>query len=361
MLAALAWLGFWSFPKGVFVAGMTEVSDGQLASVAELWARYDAGEAGAVLAELSNLPKAAESVYWTLKGLAAVDAGEPAAAAEALRLVLEREPENPVAQLFLVLALFQSGEDVAAGEQLGRTILFPHHGFLRRFLKTFWPLRFSTSLGAWPENVEAAFSDPFAKRFEELSKAGGKPARRLAEKYFNWGVKAFHGRKEAEARHCFSRARALAPDNEMAAAHYAYLELLHNNATGAKAALDPLLPGFVEEFEKDRTAYPAPDTIVCYAWCLHEMGRQGDAIRALSAVEPEGPEDFGAHFVAAVCWVMMENDEAFERAYEKAMVSYFIDTWEQLMRPFLLKTGAWLRAGGRKIPRGDGREKSGES
>ncbi len=338
-----------------------------LPPIAGLWSRFEDGAASEVVEKLSPLPPEAPVVYHTLRGLALLDTGKPAESAVELKHVLTLQPENPVAQLFLVLALFQNGEEREAGELLtsDSLVLHPHLGFLEHFMRIFWPLRYTTSLGTWNDVAASpVIEDPFDRLFTdwEKSQSGNgdrtqphAPGRRLAQKYFQRGIKAFHKERRSAARYDFARAYRIHPENETYAAHFAFLELLHNGAEAARKALEPLLGRHVDEYRETRDpgSLPLPDTLVCYAWSLHDTGNHREAIRALSLVEPEGPEDFGAYFVCACCWLMIGDGAAFRQAFGTAMDLYFIDTWEQLLRPFIRKTGDWLMAGGTKLPRGE--------
>ena len=99
--------------------------------VAALWTDLEQGQAGEVLDALAERPVETTPVYQTLHGLALYETGRYAEAAETFRRILEKEPENAVAQLFIVLALFRIGENRLAGQRLlHETIIFPHRFWL---------------------------------------------------------------------------------------------------------------------------------------------------------------------------------------------------------------------------------------
>ncbi len=356
----------------------------KLPDIDPLWKKLDSGAAAEILPTLEGLPKDAPLVYRTLHGLACYETGEFQKSEEILRQVLEVENENPVAQLFLVLALFEEGKDQEAGELLmKRAVLHPHRGFLIRFMRTFWPLRFEPSLGSFEQDLESEAKDPLASQYEswksaagdgepvsleppegeslgteiqrhinELTSASGKRVRKgrsLATKYLKQGAGQYVAGDLASAQLSMVRAHEIRPMNEEVANHFAYVALFSGKVDEAMAALEPVLEEKVAKYDESREigCLPTYDTLACYAWALHESGRHQDAIRVVSLVREEGPEDYGANFIAAVCWLMLNNEDLFKSAFNRAMDKFYIDTWEQLARPFVLKVGRWLEAGGR--------------
>ncbi len=342
-----------------------------------LWLLLDNGRAGEVLAALGPVSDSDHTVARTLSGLAHYELGDHAAARADLEAVLAREAQNPVARLFLALVLFELGEDTAAGEALGAAVLHPHRGFLFRFLATFWPLRFTTSLGKF-ERVESALpvlppppmqvaelrEDEEAvagvtRIARELTTAEGKEARRLRAKATSLvrrGSARYLAGKPQEARALFTEAQAIAPESEEVASHFAYVELVSGDPAVARRALEPVVAARMAAYEATRQpeALPRVDTLVCYAWALHEGGLHEDALGVLSLVHPEGPEDYGSHYVACLCWLMLARggtEGATGRAREafaEAIGPFYIDTWEHLLKPFVGTVGRWLRAGGRQ-------------
>ncbi len=344
-----------------------------------LWARLEAGDAAGVAAELGSLPDDVPVVFLTLKGRALLESGDPVSASAVFDKVLERDPENPVAQLFLVLALFEEGNDREAGDLLmRRAILHPHRGFLQRFVRLFWPLRFSSSLGRAPvQQIAVDPEDPFEKQYhavkgetppeqekptssesirqvarEALTTPGRRAARRraLADRYLRRGAREFSRGRLETTRLLFARALELRPRHEVTVAHYAYIQWVLGQPETGLRVLEPFVRDAVAAYDahSDPDRLPGPDTLVCYAWCLHELGRFDDALRVLALVQPEGPEDYGAWFLAAVSWLMLGRHEEFAEAFRFASTDFFIDTWEQLLRPFVLRVGTWLvEEGGR--------------
>lgn len=350
-----------------------------------MWSLLDGGNAAEVLEKLSAAGGDAPSVLLTVRGLAELEGGDPAAAAETLRAVLSREPENPVAGLYLSLALFECGDDRAAGEALHRAVLHPHRGFLLRFVRTFWPLRFTSTLRQVNRDAEpeSSANDPLRGEFErwlkdkeefgeiaveppvneaapaelariarEFTTPEGRLARRgrkLAERYLALGARAYREGNLGHSRAMLARAHEIRPRNERAATHLAYISLFTGDAGKAMAVLDPVVRDSLAAFDETREAglLPSADGLVCYAWALHEEGRHEDAIGVLSLVHEEGPEDFGANFIAAVSWLMLGEEGPFEEAFNRSMQNFYIDTWEQLLRPFVLSVGTWLEQGGR--------------
>lgn len=351
------------------------------AEIDVLWKRLGSEGPERVLAELSGLEGISLAAR-TLRGIALFDAGDYQGAVAALRAVLTVEEQNPVVRSYLVLALFRAGRNREAGELLldERTVLFPQPDFLVRFVRLFWPLRFTTTLRReiMPSTGEGLPADPFAvdyRRWQahreeidiellerpervnsvgdvisglrEISAAGGalrRATRRLASRYHRQAVRAYHGENRAMAALLFGRAHEIRPLFELYATHHAFMCLLQDGAAEAKAILAPFLVRAVGDFEKDRDAslLPLPDTIVCHAWCLHELGDHQGALEALRVIEAEGPEDFGIHFLGAVCSLMAGEEQRFEALLRVALDRYFIDTWEQFLAPFIRRVGRWL-------------------
>jgi tetratricopeptide (TPR) repeat protein len=142
------------------------------------------------------------------------------------------------------------------------------------------------------------------------------------------------------------RSHEINPHDENALTNLGYLYLLTGRREEALALLDPEMKRRLALYaeKKDEKVLPHMELLVVYAWAVHEAGRHEEALHLLSAVHPEGPEDLGAHFVAAVCWLMLDRQNEFRQCFRIAMTKYFIDTWEQLMLPFIHRVGAWMKA-----------------
>ncbi len=319
-----------------------------------LFTKLEVGASAAVARELDSLTPGAPAVLHTLRARALQEEGRHEDAVEDFRQVLRQDPENPVARQFLVFSLFETGEVEEAGRLLSPEAgpVFPHPGFLLKFLETFWPLRFGTVLGA----PRPGFEPPESPADKEESKAeavlssegsGSAGARRAAERLQHKAVRLFRLGEHRTAHRYFYWAARLDPADGLIAAHHGYLCLLTGYAERALEVLEPVVEGLLERFGETRKAedLPLPDTLVAYAWSLHEMGRHDEALRVLAAVYPEGPDDYAAHFVAAVCWLMLGQHEAMRRTFEVVTGNYFIDTWEQILHAFILHTGNWLREG----------------
>jgi tetratricopeptide (TPR) repeat protein len=362
-----------------------------------LWRELETNGPAAALRVLPEYAEGEPLVRRTLRGLVLLENENHAAAAAEFRAVLQQEPQNPVARHYLILALFGLGEDAEAGELLLATgaVLFPQRAFLIHFVRVFWPLRFTTSLGR--TIVPAAATppeDPFAaeyaawleqrdgldrQRLELLDRADSvsevivalrewwsarttpegrrhHAARRLAARYHARGMAAYHSEDKQLANFLFSRAHEIRPLCEEFADHYASLTLLAGDAQAGRETLAPFLVRAVERFDKSReqSHLPPIDTVIMHAWTLHEVGEHAEALRALSTIRPDGPFDLGAHYLAAVCWLMLGNDRNYQKAMEEALGPYFIDSWEQLVHPFVQRVGEWLKRGGRSVAAGDG-------
>lgn len=322
--------------------------------VDELFTKLEVGASRRVVEELEGMGGETPLVLQTLLARALQEEGRHGEAIDRFLHVLGREPENPVARQFLLFSLFAEGRVEEAGKFLlpGASPVFPHSAFLLKFLRTFWPLRFTTELGA-PEPGHELPESPAdkveaeAERLLSSDSAGTPAARRRAAKIQHRAVARFRSGDRKTAHRYFCWAHRLAPDDPLIAAHHGYLSLLMGNSERALAVLEPLVEGSLERFDASRkgTDLPLPDLLVAFAWALHDQGRHGEALRVLSAVHPEGPDDYAAHFVATVCWIMLDEEIASRRAFELVTGSFFIDTWEQILQPFLTRTGEWLSAG----------------
>ncbi len=287
------------------------------------------------------------------------------------------ERENPVARGHLALTLFQLGERAESAKLFRDSVLFPHAGFLRRFLEVFWPLRFETSLGKpakqefqvpqkakalWqtalerlqhfqPDELEPNADARFLAQLSDLGwRLFTKEGRRInqirtaGDKLSAIAIDEFFKGRRRSALEVFSYAHDVRPLNQKITEHLAYLLLLDGRPEEAEKLLEDLIQNAITRFDQDRSEQdlPQPDAIVCYAWCRHEQGFHGEAIKLLSAVYPEGPEDYGSHFVAAMSWLMLGRSDEFRAALSQALGPYFIDTWEQIVRPFIATTLLWL-------------------
>lgn len=309
------------------------------------WAQVGDGHAAEVLADLSTLGEDAPPAALVLRGLARLELGNPAEAVSDFAAAIAAEGANPVAELYRVLALYRAGDHAAAAKAFAdpRLVLLPHRHWLADFLTTFWPMR-AAILDRGPDPVD--FTDPHGcdfKRREAVLARGGSPAgmaratRKLAQRYHTEGLNLYSKRRLQESRFCLARAHELEPTNEIFAIHYGYvLVLLGEHEMAGKA-----IASFIED---ESAPVPAPpDLLGVHAWVLHSRGEYIQSLRVVSHLHPEGPDDWGSHYLAAVNWLMLGDQPRFREALFLAMDRYFIDTWEQLIHPFLLATRDWMR------------------
>lgn len=324
--------------------------------IPQLWVQYEKGEIDSVFNQLDVASDGLPLVGRTLLGLCCLRKKDYERSTHIFEGVLKEEPQNPVAHLYLILSSFQLGDMVKASRCFDSLeVLHPHTAFLEDFIDVFWPLRFTTSLRGYallPKKGGGQVDrpDPWESSFERQKSlvedgTADKEAVRLAEKYFELGIKRYYADDRQNARIYFSRSNDLAPKSTLFSAHHGYLELLFGDGKAAHQALVPLVQEQMGQYEKTRNPedLPSIDLLVSYAWSLHELGHHRQALEILSLVFPEGPEDSGSYFVSSVCWLMLGEKEAFKEAFSQAMKAFFIDTWEQLLRPFLLAVRRWLR------------------
>ena len=324
---------------------MDKMSPKQIDAV---WANLETEKPEAALEALGpedNGPAAAR----LLRAIALEDQGHHEEAVAEFDAVLKLQPENPVARLNRGLALFGLDRRADAAADFSSGPLFPSPGFLKRFLRRFWPRNlehrailargFDDVPSDWPlkSRVDAWRADP-----ESLSP--GK-RRELARSLERRGMKLYHAKLHALACRIFEAAWELDPDDEIVSAAYSWCLLGFGFHEQARELMEPLIRSGSERYRLERTpaALPHPQIVVQWAWCLHQAGEHNEALAALSTVRPEGPDDFGAHIVAALSWDALGQPLQADGAYELALRDYFLDTWEQFLQPFIAKTVDWLR------------------
>lgn len=314
-----------------------------------LWARL-AGDPSAVAEALGGagddaLPEAARM----LRGLARLDSGDAAGACADFDAVLARDGQNAPARLHRALARFALGDAAGAAADLDGGPLFPHREWLGRFLRLFWPMQFDRPAihrAAWDAESPGA-AGPEARLAARLA-AGTGPlspgerramARQLPDLFLKdrWGeawaaVEAALGRDPAD-----SEARAFA----------AFFQLNRGEWQAAAEFLDPAVEEALARFLETREEFdlPSPDLLVEYAWRLHQEGRHHEALAVLATVRPAGPDDYQAHILAAMCWTTLGRRAEADAALAACLDDYFLDSWDLVVRPFIRKVAAWLRAG----------------
>lgn len=285
----------------------------------------------------------------TLRALARFDGGNFAGAAEDFAAVLALQPENPVASLHAALCAFRLGDRARALALLDGTALFPEHTFIARFLETFWPLRFEhAALRPSPGPAEKAAPLPREAAWAEWKADGATWSKAKVEglaSSLRADIRRLCAKDDYEpAWHLSLRALELQPGDEGAVAEHALLAINTGRYAEGRAA--------IERHVEDRMAAgraaaafepPAPSTLSIWALAMHETGEHRGALAATSRIRPEGPEDFCAHFVAAVSWLMLGDRAAFRRTLAEGMAGHFLDTWELIVRPYMDRVRTWMK------------------
>jgi Tfp pilus assembly protein PilF len=289
------------------------------------------------LAPESDLPLPAR----VLLGIAALEAGDPGRSARELESVLQDQPDNPPARLHLALAKYQQGQPAECARLLKAGPLLPQPAFLVRFLRLFWPMQFENPAirlagekpvpDEWPlkAEVQEALANP-----ESLSPGAKKS---LAAKLIKAAQKADKRRERLVAAHLFTQAAQLTPDNADIAFTLAHLHLELGAFGEALRLMDELNTRAVA------AKIPLqPQAITLHAWALHANGQHKAALAMLSRTRPQGPDDFLAHILAAVCWDALGERDNAQRNYDQAFGPFFIESWLGFTKPYLDKVNVWL-------------------
>ncbi|MCB2156412.1 tetratricopeptide repeat protein [bacterium] len=311
------------------------------------WANLDEEKPEAVLEALQEDHYETTAAH-TLRAIALEEQGRHEEAVAEFDAILKRQPENAVARLNRGLALHGLGRNADAAKDFSAGPIFPSPGFLKRFLRRFWPLHFENrELLArgfddvqqdWPHKAKV---QAFRESPESFSPAA---RRRLARDLERHGMNIYHRGAHATACRIYEAAWELDPEDEIIRAGYSWCLLGFGFHEQSRELIEPLVRDGAERYRTERrtTALPHPQIVVQWAWCLHEAGEHREALAVLSTVRPEGPDDFGSHIVAALSWDALGDPLNADRAYVPALQDYFLDTWEQFIQPFIKKTVSWL-------------------
>lgn len=319
---------------------MTTLADPRL-ELDRRWCRLSRGEAASVRDSFDSAPLPKTAAAELLRGLALLDSGDPAAAAEVLRPLHAAKPENLVLRWNLALAFLRIGNHQEAHELLKDAVLFPQHDILRRALETLWPLRRTGDFAVLTFGRQSAtpHSTDFARYEKCRAQATAGQCRRLGNRLLHAGRVAFERDEFSTATTLFQRAATILPTDPEALTSAVHLLLLHCQPAAARELLAPTVDGGLEKWATGRNPRDLPDvlTVTAWAWMLHTEGNHRDALAWLSLVEPQGPEDYGSHFVAAVCWMELGEHDKFRQALQFALGPFFLDTWLSFLRPMLLQ------------------------
>jgi len=316
-------------------------------AIGQAWQKLDRGEAAAVATELADLSSSAPEPAILVRGLAYFDAGDSAKAAADFEAVLARDPQNPVASNHLALTKFKTGDASGAAKILQDNPLFPQFGFLERFLHLFWPLRATTGIAVatYGDEKKPALSAEFARFEEHRDRVSPRQKKKLAKALMDHCSDDFFGGHYVSARTLAERALAVVPDAEDYILTNCAFALLDGRLQEALEKSEPLFATILAELTKDPSLAPRvpADVIMIRAAAMHGLGRHEEALRLISTVAPMGPDDWGSHFFAAMSWHALGNRENARDALKVALGPFFLDTWENQVQPFLLKTRSWLR------------------
>jgi tetratricopeptide (TPR) repeat protein len=312
----------------------------------QAWGHIDGGEPASALAILEPLGSSTAPALLA-RGVAHLDAGNAAQARECLEKAASLAPDNVVAKSYLALARWASGDAPGAAEAMSHHVLFPQRGYIERLLRTFWPLRFSSTLrrAARPAaSREVQHSCDYNRFLAHEGKVPAAKRRRLADRLAAAGQAEFDKGDYLAAVLQFERAHQLDPEDGDIALLFVAALLAVGRSEDAFDITDPYLRASLAEARAGRPAFEQiePRLLVSHAAALHDMGRHRDALLVLSGVRHPEYEDAQAHFTAATCWLMLGNEEAFRDTFRTAMDRYFLDTWDFRLTPFCRQVAAWL-------------------
>ena len=320
-------------------------------SLEEGWRSLASGDAASATS-LADAPGADPLAAGILRGLACYRSGKAQEAASHWKAVLAADAQNPVAALYLPLALFRTGERAAAAAALNdpELVILPHRGWLADFMELFWPLRATIHAEA---PVQPPSPDPFSTDFNRWKAAIGalagsplpgglrRSSDKLAARYHAAALRHYEAQRLHEAAPLFARAAEVAPHNEEYAVHAAFAALLQGRTEDAWSLIALFINA--ETTAEANAPLPHPDLLAVWAWVLHNRGEYRQSLQLIGCIHPEGPDDWGGHFHAAVNWLELGETARFRATLDHALTLYFIDTWEQLLRPFVTRTREWLR------------------
>lgn len=315
-------------------------------TIDQAWSRIDGGAPAEALALLAPMGEGGAPTLLA-RGVAHLDAGSAAEARACLEKAATLDPANVVARSYLALARWADGDAPGAAEAMGHNLLFPHRGYIERLLRTFWPLRFSSTLrrAALPQSSrEVQHSCDYNRFLAHEDKVPAGKRRKLADRLADAGQHDFDRGDYACCALQFERAYQLDPENAEIALLYVAGLLAVGRSEDAFDITDRLMRASIAEAEKDRPALEQiePILIVSHAAAMHDLGRHREALLLLSGVRHPEFEDASAHFTAATCWLMLGNEEAFRDSFRAAMDRYFLDTWQFRITPFCHQVATWL-------------------
>jgi len=166
------------------------------------------------------------------------------------------------------------------------------------------------------------------------SALGRRTARRLQRR----AVRAFYARRIPLATQLLEAACELDPEDLEARANLS-LCLIH---VGRPDEADHLLQPVIQRMLENPDGPGDPYLLVEWAWLLHERGDHAGALAVLATVRPEGPDDYQSHILAALCWTMLGDRAKADACFDTAFGSFFLDSWEVIIEPYVRRVVAWL-------------------
>lgn len=248
-------------------------------------------------------------------GILRYDSGQYNEAIRCFEDCIAKTPANQLARNFYALSLYQAGRKKEAFREFSSQWLEQNSDFLSRFCSLFErEIRQSQTDAPLPET-------PVAGIDELQSKADSRNIRTL-----------------------FSAAVQSMEKNDFKAALALFREILHRNPNhvsavyGCAFALVELSryresQKLLLDYFEAKSGKPEFPLVVLLGRIYIFLGRSDIGIGILKTVPVEGPEDYCVHYNLGLGYLFKGDEMEARRFFKKAFRYYFVDTWEDCIKP----------------------------
>jgi dolichol-phosphate mannosyltransferase len=243
-------------------------------------------------------------------GILHYDSGEYEEAMQSFDRCLQKEPVNQLARNYRALSLYRSGGKKEALKELSSQWLEQNSGFLCRFCSLFEMEFRNPPTDPPPEDIEETQPVMIPRKTRQL---------------FSDAVKSMEKRDFGDALVIFRGILDRNPDHLSALYGYNLALVELGRYRESKTVL-------LDYFER-KSGKPAPPLVVLLGRILILLGKFEDGIRILKTVPVEGPEDYCVHYNLGLGYLLQGNQKEACCFFEKALQFYFIDTWEDCIKP----------------------------